>query len=98
MLASARRTRDISDAPGQQGSGSGQRGRTPQGQDARLHGVNNPNDDIRIPDHKVIGVLGQGGMARVFLARDEAFDRLVAVKVIDIFGNDTMTLVPVNVG
>lgn len=46
-------------------------------------GVTSTHDDIRIPDHKVIGVLGQGGMARVFLARDEAFDRLVAVKVID---------------
>lgn len=43
----------------------------------------NDADIPDVPEHKVIGVLGQGGMARVYLARDEPFDRLVALKVID---------------
>ena len=38
---------------------------------------------IEVPEHTIVGHLGQGGMARVFLARDEALGRLVAVKVID---------------
>jgi site-specific DNA-methyltransferase (adenine-specific)/adenine-specific DNA-methyltransferase len=35
---------------------------------------------------------------RAFHAYDKPGRYTVAVKVIDIFGNDTMTLVPVNVG
>lgn len=34
------------------------------------------------PDFRVVRVLGRGGMASVYLAREMAFDRLVAIKVL----------------
>lgn len=43
----------------------------------------NTHFDIEIPGHAILAKLGQGGMASVYLAQDHAFERLVAVKVID---------------
>ena len=38
---------------------------------------------LTLPGHTVLSRLGRGGMATVWLAREEALSRLVAVKVID---------------
>jgi serine/threonine-protein kinase PpkA len=37
-----------------------------------------------IPDFKIVGMLGEGAMARVFLALDESLDRKVALKVMNL--------------
>ena len=39
--------------------------------------------DIAVPDHTILSRLGKGGMATVYLAREERLGRLVALKVID---------------
>jgi len=45
--------------------------------------------DLAIPGYKVLGILGDGSMGRVFKARQTRLDRVVAVKVLrDIFASD----------
>ena len=38
---------------------------------------------VAVPEHTILSRLGRGGMAAVYLAREERLGRLVAVKVID---------------
>ena len=38
---------------------------------------------MQIPGYKIIDTLGEGGMARVYLAIQESFEREVALKVQD---------------
>ncbi|MGK2925250.1 MAG: serine/threonine-protein kinase [Lysobacterales bacterium] len=43
--------------------------------------MNNENAFPEIPGFRILDLLGEGAMARVFLAEDEALDRRVAIKV-----------------
>jgi len=38
---------------------------------------------MEIPGYEIKGVIGKGGMARVYLARHQALDRNVAIKVLN---------------
>ena len=49
--------------------------------------------------YELLSLLGTGAMGRVYEARllgPAGFQKKVAVKVIDIFGNDTMKVIEVN--
>ena len=45
-----------------------------------------PTDDLGLAGYEVLSTLGEGGFGRVYTARQEAFDRTVAIKVLSASG------------